>query len=108
MPLLQVDNPLHENDWKNWFTENGSKLPKNKERQHVKATIQSLSALKNFPAIGLLSDQLIQEDLRRGSLVQLDSFELDPKNAYYIVHPKSRPLKPAAKRLIDWILQNND
>lgn len=106
LPLIQIDNFLHQDDWQKWFASSGYKQPKDKETLHFKTTIQALSAIKNFPAVGIFSNQLILEDLKRNSLQQVDSFELDPQSSYYIIHPKFRKLKPSAQRLIDWLMEH--
>lgn len=105
IPLIQIENSIHKKDWTQWFAGSPYSKPNQKEYLTFQQTIQCLGAIKNLPSVGLLSNRLIEEDLKHGALTQVDPFELDTQTAYYIVYPKNRNLKPSMQKFIQWILK---
>ncbi|WP_421869258.1 LysR substrate-binding domain-containing protein [Motiliproteus sp.] len=80
------------------------------QRQHI-ATLHfdqallAIDASKRHQGVVLCSEVMIQEELKRGELIEPFKQRLPLDKSYYLIHPKRQPLTRAATTLKAWLLE---
>lgn len=93
--------------WDRWLSEftdlrsdERAKIP----ALHFDQTLLAIDAAKRDQGVVLSNALLVQEELKRGELMEPFNYRLSVEKSYYLVYPNNRPLSPAANLFKDWLL----
>ncbi|WP_415906343.1 LysR substrate-binding domain-containing protein [Neptuniibacter sp. QD72_48] len=93
--------------WDRWLSEftdlrsdERAKIP----ALHFDQTLLAIDAAKRDQGVVLSNALLVQEELKRGELIEPFSYRLSVEKSYYLVYPSNRSLSPAANLFKDWLL----
>lgn len=95
---------LARQGWPDWFRAAGLPGARIDERISVSDSTDALRAAACGLGIALARDKIVRPWLQRGELVALPGPVLPARWGYYLIHPEHRPLKPAGKRFVEWLL----
>ncbi|WP_415899615.1 LysR substrate-binding domain-containing protein [Neptuniibacter sp. QD48_11] len=93
--------------WDRWLSEftdlrsdERAKIP----ALHFDQTLLAIDAAKRDQGVVLSNALLVQEELKRGELIEPFNYRLSVEKSYYLVYPNNRTLSPAANLFKDWLL----
>ena len=93
--------------WDRWLSEftdlrsdERAKIP----ALHFDQTLLAIDAAKRDQGVVLGNALLVQEELKRGELIEPFNYRLSVEKSYYLVYPNNRTLSPAANLFKDWLL----
>ncbi|WP_415886376.1 LysR substrate-binding domain-containing protein [Neptuniibacter sp. QD37_6] len=93
--------------WDRWLSEftdlrseERAKIP----ALHFDQTLLAIDAAKRDQGVVLSNALLVQEELKRGELIEPFNYSLSVEKSYYLVYPNNRTLSPAANLFKDWLL----
>lgn len=94
-------------NWRIWLTDLGIGLPMTYRALTIGSYPLVLDAARRGLGVALAWQNLIEEDLARGTLVRPLPAEVRTRFGYHVAWPRSRPPSTLARRCIDWIKQEN-
>lgn len=100
LPLI---GDLSLQGWRDWFREAGVSRVKLDALHHIADTSDAMDAAAGGLGAVLARMRLAGDHLKSGRLVRLPGPEMPTRYAYYLVHPRDRPLTPAAAKLAAFI-----
>jgi DNA-binding transcriptional LysR family regulator len=103
MPLI---NDLARQGWHDWFRAAGVHGAKLDERFVFSDSTDALQAAAQGLGAALARARIVSPYLADGRLVRLPGPELPTRWNYFIVYPAHRPLRPAARDFVDWLLSD--
>ncbi|RDE19836.1 LysR family transcriptional regulator [Motiliproteus coralliicola] len=71
---------------------------------HFDQALLAIDAAKRHQGVVLGSELMIQEELKRGELIEPFKQRLPLDKSYYLIHPKRQPLTRASTTLKTWLL----
>jgi DNA-binding transcriptional LysR family regulator len=89
--------------WPQWFDANGVETDRSLRGNRFDQFSMMISATHADMGIGLLPTYLIEEDIRRGSLVPIVNLPMPTEFGYYIVMPENRQHNIVANIFKDWL-----
>ena len=90
-------------NWSKWLTQAGMSFDGTMTDLRFDQSEMTIDAARRSQGLVLTSPWLVEDDLERGSLVQMFPHTLRTGKNYYLVHGKNRQLSPAAQQLSDWL-----
>lgn len=100
--FLDLDSPT---EWQQWFQSLDVADPELKLVHGFSDTLVTISALLGgVKGIALISDILIEEELKSGQLVRVFDQPLEAEFAFYLVYPASYQTSGAMAALREWML----
>lgn len=101
LPLI---HDLARQGWSDWFRGAGVQSAKFTERHSFVDSTDALQAAACGMGAALARTQIAEPYLASGQLVKLPGPEITSRWNYYVVYPSHRPLRPIARRFVDWML----
>lgn len=103
--LLNTTILPHWDEWLARFSHLDSAQRERITRQHFDQSALAIETARLGHGVLLSSPVLTGGELRDGTLVEPFQGHLHVAKAYYLVHPRRVPLRPAAQLLKDWLLE---
>lgn len=94
-----------EETWSRWMLEAGVDDLDDRQDIYFDSAHMALAAAREGYGIAMGDRPTIQRDLSEGRLVRLFNHSIPAIHPYYIVTPPSTQIKPAARALEDWIVE---
>lgn len=94
----------HSN-WSRWLAQVGLSFDGMTSDLRFDQSEMAIDAARRGQGLVLTSPWLVEDDVQRGSLIQLFSHALGTGKGYYLVSSKDRPLGAAARQLRDWLIE---
>ena len=101
LPLIA---DLARQGWLDWFRAAGLHGARIDERYSMNDSTDALRAAASGLGAALARERIARPWLERGELVALPGPMLQARWSYYLVYPDHRPLRPAARSFVDWVL----
>ncbi len=101
LPLIA---DLTRQGWSDWFRAAGLHGARVDERFIVSDSIDALRAAASGIGAALARETIVAPWIARRELVALPGPVLPTRWEYYIVFPEHRPLRPAAREFVDWLV----
>lgn len=101
LPLL---SDLAPHGWNDWFRAAGVRGIRITERYTFSESVDVLEACAQGLGAALARSRVAAPWLARGRLQTLPGPPLMTRDAYHLVYPAHRPLRPAARVFADWLL----
>ncbi|WEK32873.1 MAG: LysR substrate-binding domain-containing protein [Candidatus Pseudomonas phytovorans] len=92
-------------NWSRWLTRAGMSFDGTLADLHFDHSEMAIDAARRSQGLVLTSPWLVEDDLERGSLVELFPHTLRTGKNYFLVHKKDRQLSTAAQQVGDWLLK---
>ncbi|GIU32395.1 LysR substrate-binding domain-containing protein [Shewanella schlegeliana] len=106
-PLLTVDEGPLGLDWDRWFEANNMLLPQSQQQHIFSHVLMAIEAAIAGQGIALASDFMVQADIERGLLVELDLPDILTGFEFYFSCKQRRLKEPAIAAFVDWLSQQN-
>lgn len=90
-------------NWSRWLTQAGMSFDGTLTDLRFDRSEMTIDAARRSQGLVLTSPWLVEDDLARGSLIQLFPHALLTGKNYFLVYSKDRQLSPAAQQLSDWL-----
>lgn len=103
LPLI---NDLARQGWHDWFRAAGVHGAKLDERYVFSDSTDALQAAVQGLGAALARARIVAPYLADGRLIRLPGPEVPTRWNYSIVYPAHRPLRPAARAFVDWLLSD--
>jgi DNA-binding transcriptional LysR family regulator len=91
--------------WQQWFRAAGVAEPGPLAGVRIDDTHALRRVVLDGHGFGLFFVELLQEDVRRGELVQPFELAIDPGCAYYLTRPRRVPVGPQLRTFTQWVLE---
>jgi LysR family transcriptional regulator, glycine cleavage system transcriptional activator len=95
---------LTRQGWLDWFRAAGLHGARVDERYTVSDSTDALRAAASGLGVALAREKVVAPWIARGELVALPGPVLAARWSYYAVYPEHRPLAPAARAFVDWLV----
>lgn len=106
-PLLTVDEGPLGLDWDRWFEANGMQLPTTQQQHIFSHVLMAIEAAIAGQGIALASDFMVQADIERGLLVELDLPDILTGFEFYFSCKQRRLKESAIAAFVAWLSQQN-
>lgn len=101
---LPLVGDLSRHGWSEWFRAAGVRGARPVERFVFSDSTDMLEAAAHGLGAALARELVATPWLASGRVMRLPGPQLPSRYAYHVVHPSHRPLRPAARAFIDWLL----
>jgi LysR family transcriptional regulator, glycine cleavage system transcriptional activator len=101
LPLIA---DLTRQGWLDWFRAAGLHGARVDERHTVSDSTDALRAAASGLGVALAREKIVAPWIERGELIALPGPVLPARWSYYVVYPEHRPLAPAARAFVDWLV----
>lgn len=101
LPLLQQSTRPYA--WRDWFASRGMRVEGDMAGPRYELFSMQAEAAVQGLGIGLLPRLLIEDELRRGVLVDVGSYSQLSDRTYYLLYPEHKAANPALTVFRDWI-----
>jgi putative choline sulfate-utilization transcription factor len=103
--LLHLDVDYHAwTDWATWFRALDQEPPPRRRGLQFNTYTILIQAATAGQGVALGWRHMVDDFLDQGSLVRPIAATYRPRGAYYLVHPRDRPLDADARTFVDWLL----
>lgn len=89
--------------WREWFASRGMEIEGDMTGPRFELFSMLVEAAKHGMGIALMPRLLVEDELKRGELVQVSSHELPSSRSYYLMYPEEKAENPALVLFRDWI-----
>ncbi|MDG0027265.1 LysR family transcriptional regulator [Trinickia sp. Y13] len=100
-PLLQQSTRPYA--WREWFASRGMEIEGDMAGPRLELFSMLAEAAKQGMGIALMPRLLVEDELKRGALVQVSSHEHLSSRSYYLIFPEEKAENAALGRFRDWI-----
>lgn len=104
-PLLTVDEGPLGLDWDRWFIANNLQLPVEQQQHIFSHVLMAIEAAIAGQGIALASDFMVQADIERGLLVELDLPDILTGFEFQFSCKQRRLKEPAVAAFVAWLSQ---
>lgn len=104
-PLLTVDEGPLGLDWDRWFVANNLLLPATQQQHIFSHVLMAIEAAIAGQGIALASDFMVQADIEKGLLVELDLPDILTGFEFYFSCKQRRLKEPAIGAFVNWLSQ---
>lgn len=100
-PLLQQSTRPYA--WREWFASRGMEVESDMAGPRLELFSMLSEAAKQGMGIALIPRFLVEDELKRGGLVQVSEHELPSSRSYYLIVPEQKTENAALGKFRDWI-----
>lgn len=100
-PLLQQSTRPYA--WREWFASRGLEMEGDMAGPRLELFSMLAEAAKQGMGIALIPRFLVDDEVKRGALIQVSEHELPSSRSYYLIFPEEKAENAALGKFLDWI-----